>query len=148
MSVRKTLLPIDALLLGALCVALAALAADKTTWKPIDEALLKIDEKPAKFWTVYREEKDKHPKRLLLQLGARFLLIDMEAREVNEFRAEDFERRGKDLRQARSGPAGKVLQTGDWMLREAGMVRIIHVRLKEEGRVVEIQLPSLPDFRY
>ena len=123
-------------------------AADYTVWKPIEQALLKIDEKPVKLWTLYREEKDKHAKRLLLQLGARFLLIDTPSRAVDEFRPESFERHGKDLRQSRSGPPAKVLATGEWVLREAGMVRIIHVRLNDEGRAVEIQLPSLPDLRY
>ena len=136
------------LALALVFAAASAHAADKTVWKPIEEALLKIDEKPAKFWTVYREEKDKHPKKLLLQLGARFLLIDTENHEVDEFRPENFERRGRDLRQGRNGPPAKVLATSDWNLREAGLVRIIHARLKDEGRAVEIQLPSLPDLRY
>lgn len=143
MNLRKPIV-VAVVLLAAFSVA----SADKTVWKPIEEALLKIDEKPAKFWTVYREEKDKHAKRLLLQLGARFLLIDTESKGVDEFRPENFERRGKELRQGRSGPPGKTLPCSDWILREAGLVRIIHVRLSGEGRVVEIQLPSLPDLRY
>lgn len=137
-----------ALGLAMLLFTTTSLAGDKTVWKPIEQALLKIDEKPVKLWTLYREEKDKHGKHLLLQLGARFLLIDTQSRAVEEFRPESFERHGKDLRQSRTGPPAKVLATGDWVLREAGLVRIIHVRLSDEGRVVEIQLPSLPDLRY
>ncbi len=129
-------------------IAVPAPAADKTTWKPLDAALLKIDDKPVKLWSLYREEKDKHAKRLLLQLGSRFLLIDTESRQVEEFRPESFERHGKDLRSNRARPPAKLLPTSDWILREAGMVRIIHARLDDEGRVVEIQLPSLPDLRY
>jgi hypothetical protein len=136
------------LTLALVLAASSARAADKTVWKPIDEAMLKIDEKPVKLWSLFREEKDKHTKRLLLQLGSRFLLIDTENREVLELRPEGFERRGKDLRQGKTGPPAKVLPTSEWNLREAGMVRIIHARLSEEGRVVEIQLPSLPDLRY
>ena len=137
-----------AFLLVIFLLATISPAADKTAWKLIEAALLKIDEKPVKLWTLYREEKDKHAKRLLLQLGARFLLIDTEIREVNEFRPENIERRGKELRMNRTGPPAKVLATSDWQLREAGLVRIIHVRLNEEGRVIEIQLPSIPDLRY
>jgi len=125
-----------------------SLAADHSTWKPIENALLKIDEKPVKLWTAYRLEKDKIAKRLLLQLGSRYLLIDTEGREVLEFRPESFEHHGKDLRAGHATPPGKALATSDWILREAGMVRIIHVRLADEGRVIEIQLPSLPDLRY
>lgn len=123
-------------------------ATDNTVWKRIEAALLKIDEKPVKLWTLYRDEKDKHAKRMLLQLGTRFLLIDTQNRAVEEFPSESFERHGKDLRQSRSRAPAKTLATGDWMLREAGMVRIVHVKLNDEGRVVEIQLPSLPDLRY
>src|ERR1700682_4878568 len=65
-------------------------AADHSIWKPIENALLKIDEKPVKLWTAYRLEKDKIAKRLLLQLGSRYLLIDTEGREVLEFRPESF----------------------------------------------------------
>ena len=87
-------------------------------------------------------------KRLLLQLGSRYLLIDTEDREVREFRPESFDRHGKDLKAGRSEQTAKLLTTSEWLLREAGMVRIIHVRLVDEGRVIEIQLPSLPDLRY
>src|ERR1700693_1155980 len=93
-----------AFLLVIFLLATISPAADKTAWKLIEAALLKIDEKPVKLWTLYREEKDKHAKRLLLQLGARFLLIDTEIREVNEFRPENIERRGKELRMNRTGP--------------------------------------------
>jgi hypothetical protein len=135
-------------IVAILLVAGISPAADHTVWKPIEQALLKIDEKPVKQWTLYREEKDKHAKRFLLQLGARFLLIDTQSKAVEEFRPESFERHGKDLRQSRTGPPAKILATSDWVLREAGLVRIIHVRLNDEGRAVEIQLPSLPDLRY
>ncbi len=141
-------LTLAALCLTMLLITTMSLAGDKTVWKPIPEALLKIDEKPVKLWTAYREEKDKKVKRLLLQLGARFLLIDTELREVDEFRSENFEKAGKELRQGKTGPPAKVLATSDWVLREAGFVRIIRTRLVDEGRVVEIQLPSFPDLRY
>jgi hypothetical protein len=143
---RKTNTAIP-LALAIVFSAAPAHAADKTVWKPIEMAMLKIDEKPVKLWTLYREEKDKHPKRVLLRLGARYLLFDTENREVAEFQSVNFERRGKDLHQAKAGPAGKVLPSSDWILRESGFVRVIHARLAEEGRAVEIQLPSMPDLR-
>jgi hypothetical protein len=37
--------------------------------------------------------------------------------------------------------------TADWWMRDAGRARIIRVRLKEEGRVLEVQLPLRPDLR-
>jgi len=151
MDLRKTIpraCSSVALLLAMQFVATPSRAADKSIWKPIENALLKIDEKPVKLWTAYRTEKDKGVKRLLLQLGSRYLLIDTEDREVREFRPESFERHGKDLKAGRSEQTAKVLTTSEWLLREAGMVRIIHMRLTDEGRVIEIQLPSLPDLRY
>ncbi len=130
-----------------LTAALAASAADKIVWKPILEAMLKIDEKPVRLWNVYREDKDKKLRRLLLELGSRYLRFDTENREVAEYDPAVFERHGKELKLSRAAKPQRVLPTSEWVLRDAGTVWIIHARLTTEGRVVEIQLPKLPDLR-
>ena len=146
-------------LLVALALPPAILAAEKIVWKPVVLALLKVDGKPAKIWGVYVAQKKEH--LVLVQLGRRNLVLDTELREVIEIAPTAIQRKGKDLQWERAETANtentetqrtqrteeKALATADWWIRDAGRARIIRVRLKEEGRVLEVQLPLRPDQR-
>ena len=151
---------------------LAGQAAEKIVWKPVALAVLKVDDRPAKIWEVYVAQKKEH--LVLVQLGRRNLVLDTELREVVELPPAALQRKGKDLQwdraekpntenteaqraqredvekstgQEASAPTGKVLETTGWWIRDAGRARIIRVRLKAEGRVLEVQLPLRPDLR-
>jgi len=129
-----------------LCLAVTtATGADTLVWKPIVLALLKIDEKPVKLWNIYRPEKDKKLRRVLLQLGGRYLQFDTQAREVTEIPPQSFESHGKDLRMAQKTAPGKTVRTTDWLLRDMGSVWRIRAQLSDEGRVVEIDVIKTPD---
>lgn len=52
--------------------------------------MLRVDDAPPKNWQVYRSEKRKQ--FLLVQIGARFLLADLESRRVYELAAHTFTR--------------------------------------------------------
>lgn len=52
--------------------------------------MLRVDDAPPKNWQVYRSEKRKQ--LLLVQIGARFLLADLESRRVYELAAHTFTR--------------------------------------------------------
>lgn len=134
--------------------------AEKIVWKPVALALLKVDGRQAKFWNVYVAHKKEN--LVLVQLGRRNLVLDTELREVVEIPPAVLERKGKDLeweraekpntentetRSAQRKNEEKVLETADWWIRDAGRARIIRVRLSEEGRVLEVQLPLRPDQR-
>ena len=143
-------------------------AAEKIVWKPVALAVLKVDERPAKIWEVYVAQKREH--LVLVQLGRRNLVLDTELREVVEIPPAALQRKGKDLlweRAEKHNTEGaeapfdsaqgrqrtqrkdeeRALATADWWIRDAGRARIIRVRLKEEGRVLEVQLPLRPDLR-
>jgi hypothetical protein len=137
-----------------------AVAAEKIIWKPVTLALLKVDGRQAKFWNVYVAHKKEH--LVLVQLGRRNLVLDTELREVVEIPLAALERKGKDLQWERlektdaegaeaqspqSKNEEKVLATADWWIRDAGRARIVRVRLSDEGRVLEVQLPLRPDLR-
>ena len=124
-----------------------ALHAQSIDWRPIVNGVLKIDERPAKIWEIYVSEKDK--RRVLLQLGSRFLLIDTEGEEVSEIAPEAFERRKDALRWTPPTDNAKknVLPSEEWSQKHAGRARIIRLRLSKEGRRIEIQLPVTPDLR-
>src|SRR5437879_11777828 len=59
----------------------AASAKDKPlSWKPVEDALLRVNDAPPKEWEVYRAGKKNEP--LLLQIGNRLLLMETHDRKV------------------------------------------------------------------
>jgi hypothetical protein len=117
------------------------------TWKPIRDAIFKMDEKPVRGWNLFHAEKEKKEHRLLLKLGSRYLMFNAELRQIVEYDPAGFTPKGDSMEMARDAKPLKTVPTEDWILRDAGATSIIHAKLKEEGRVVEIQLPKLPDLR-
>jgi hypothetical protein len=131
----------------ALLLAFAAslLAAEKVTWKPIDDAVLRIDDSAPKQWSLYHAGKKYDP--LLLQLGSRVLVIYVRNKEVYEIPPAQFERKGPDLLWRESDKPEKPLSTSDWSTRDIGSAWRVRVKLADEGRLVDIQIPQTPDFR-
>jgi hypothetical protein len=125
----------------------AAPVPDKVVWSPIADVLFRIDSKPAKLWTLYQARKDKKEHRLLLQLGARYLMFDTQLRLITEYDPAAFEKKGNGYEMPREAKATKALPSEEWILRDVGTSFLIHARLKDEGRLLEIQLPKMPDLR-
>ena len=137
-----------ALLLLLLAAPLpAASAPEKVVWMPVSDALFRIDSRPAKFWTLYHAGKDKKEHRLLLQIGTRYLMIDTQLRLITEYEPAVFEKKGSGYEMPRDTKGLKALPTQDWVLRDVGTSFLISTKLKDEGRLLEIQLPKLPDLR-
>jgi hypothetical protein len=148
-------------LAGAVLAFAVPAAAEKLVWKPVVAAVLKVDEKPVKYWEVYQAEK--RPHLILVQLGQRFLMLDAKAREVYEISPEQLARKKKQLEGEHPGslvaeppqeekgaarkPPAQVLASEDWATRNAGRAWVVRMRLAAEGRVLEVQLPQVPDFR-
>ena len=131
----------------ALLVALSAPAycADKIVWKPIPDAILQIDERPVKLWNLFQAGKKIDP--LLLQLGARSLVIYVRHQQVYEIKSGQLEHKGEDLLWHESDKPAKHLATSDWSTRDIGSAIRIRVKLAEEGRLIDIQIPQMPDLR-
>lgn len=140
-------LPAIAALFFVFASAPAPAAPEKVLWMPISDALFQIDSRPAKLWTLYHAGKDKKEHRLLLQIGTRYLMIDTQLRLITEYDPAAFEKKGKDCEMARETKGLKALPTEAWILRDMGTSMLIQTKLKEEGRVLEIHLPKMPDFR-
>jgi hypothetical protein len=136
---------VPALVLAAALGAGPVLAADQVVWKPLENAVLKIDERPAKIWNIYRAEKKDH--LLLVTLGRRFLMLDVREHEIYELDPAKFERKSKELLWHEADRPAKPLATTDWMVRDAGRARRIRARLADEGRVLEVQVPVQRDLR-
>ena len=124
----------------------ATWAAEKIVWKPLDRVVLKVDEKPARIWSVYRVEKKDN--LLLVALGRRYLLLDIREHQIYELDPAKLERRDKDLLWREADRPAKPLPTDDWTVRDVGPARRIRAKLASEGRVLEVQVPIQPDLRH
>ena len=132
---------------GALLTASQAFAGDKAvSWKPIQQALLRVDDQPVKNWNVYQESKKGDP--LLLQMGNRFLLIQVHERKIFELAPAKIEHKGAELLWDPAGRPAEPLATSDWIIRDIGFAYRIGARLAAENRVLDLQLPHPMDLRY
>jgi hypothetical protein len=132
---------------GVLLLALTvgAHAAEKVTWKPIPDAVLRIDDRAPKQWSLFHAGKKYDP--LLLQLGSRILVIYARNRAVYEIPPSEVEHKGGDLLWREIDKPEKPLATSDWSTRDIGSAWRVRVKLAEEGRLVDIQIPQMPDLR-
>jgi hypothetical protein len=128
-----------------LVLATGALAAEKVTWKPITDAVLRIDDRAPKQWSLYHAGKKYDP--LLLQLGSRVLVIYVRNQAVYEIPPTQLEHKGEDLLWRETDKPEKPLATSDWSTRDIGSAWRVRVKLTEEGRLVDIQIPQMPDLR-
>jgi hypothetical protein len=148
---------IAALVMCCFAFSMSATADESVTFKAVDFAILKIDERPAKIWDVYLAEKRKN--LILIRLGIRYLLLDTEARKVFEIVPEAFDQKGSELllkeekerntAEAQSGrgedkPLRKLLSSEDWQIKDAGPTLIYRLKLSAEGRVFEVHLRTIP----
>jgi hypothetical protein len=128
-----------------LSLVTVAPAAEKITWKPITDAVLRIDDRAPKQWSLYHAGKKYDP--LLLQLGSRVLVVYVRNQAVYEIPAAQLEHRGEDLVWRETDKPEKPLPTSDWSTRDVGSAWRVRVKLTEEGRLVDIQIPQMPDLR-
>jgi hypothetical protein len=135
--------------IAGLCLAVMSVsrAADKEkiVWKSIPNAILQVDSRAPKLWNVFQAGKKFDP--LLLQLGSRYLVIYVRNMEVYEIKPELLEHKGEDLLWRESDKPAKPVATSDWSVKDVGSASRILVKLSDEGRVVNIEIPQMPDLR-
>ncbi len=136
---------IFAALLLALAASSRAADKDKIVWKSIPDAILQVDSRAPKLWNVYEAGKKLDP--LLLQLGSRFLVIYVHTMEVYEIKPEQLGHKGEDLLWRETDKPAKPLATSDWSTRDVGSAWRVRVKLADEGRLIDIQIPQMPDLR-
>jgi hypothetical protein len=137
------------LVIGAALFATPAFAADKdkpVTWKPITQALLRVNDQPVKNWNVYEQNKKGDP--LLLAMGDRYLLIRVHERKIFELPSARIEHKGAELLWDPATLPAEPLATTEWLIKDVGFAYRLGVRLVAENRVVDLQLPHPMDLRY
>jgi hypothetical protein len=118
---------------------------EKIVWKPIPDAILQVDSRAPKVWNVFQAGKKFDP--LLLQLGSRYLVIYVHNMEVYEIKPEQFDHKGEDLLWRETDKPAKPVPTSDWSTKDVGSASRILLTLAGEGRVINIQIPQVPDLR-
>jgi len=117
-----------------------AFAGDKAvTWKPAAQALLRVDDQPVKNWNLYQEGKKTDP--LLLQMGNRFLLIEVRDHKIFELAPATVEHKGAELLWDPADRPSEPLATTDWIVKDVGFAYRTSARLVAENRVLDLQLP-------
>lgn len=140
----KLILGIAGLSLALMSVSRAA-DKEKIVWKSIPDAILQVDSRAPKLWNVFQAGKKFDP--LLLQLGSRYLVIYVRNMQVYEIKPEQLGHKGEDLLWRESDRPAKPLATSDWSTKDVGSASRILVKLADEGRVINIEIPQMPDLR-
>jgi hypothetical protein len=118
---------------------------DRIVWKSIPDAILQVDSRAPKEWNVYQAGKKSDP--LLVQLGFRYLVFYVRNMEVFELKPEQLEHKGDDLLWRETDKPAKPLATSDWSTKDVGSATRILVKLSGEGRLINIEIPHIPDLR-
>src|SRR3984885_4869347 len=118
---------------------------DKIVWKSVPNAILQVDSRAPKIWNVFQTGKKFDP--LLLQLGARYLVIYVRNMEVYEIKPEQLDHKGEDLLWRETDKPAKPMATSEWNIKDVGSASRILLKLSDEGRAINIEIPQMPDLR-
>ena len=114
-------------------------------WKPSEDAMLRVDDRPVAQWSVYQEAKKIDP--LIVQMNNRYLLIDQRLRRIFELDPKTIVRKGADIYWDPSDHPAKPLDTSEWLVRDVGAAYKISAKLIAENKVVDVQIPHPLDLR-
>jgi hypothetical protein len=116
-------------------------------WKPVDGAELKLDGKPPLTWNVYQPDKKKQSNLILVLLGHRYLALDMKAKLVYAVAPSDLHAVGRDFETDDLLQPARRIPSTKWTARDIGPAESIQLTLGDYGRVLDVQLPHMPDLR-
>lgn len=116
-------------------------------WKSVPQAQCKLDDKTPLAWNIFQTDKKKEANLVLVLLGHRYVALDIKAKLAYNVSPADLQARGADFESGNLFLPSRVLPTNNWSLRDAGRVEIIKLTLGDYGRVLNVELPHLPDMR-
>ncbi len=116
-------------------------------WKLLDMAQLKLDGKPPLKWSVYQPDKKKQSNLVLVLLGRRYLALDTKAKTVYAVIPSDLHADGKNVETNDVIQPSRKIPSSEWAMRDVGPAESIKLTLGDYGRVLEVQLPHMPDMR-
>jgi hypothetical protein len=116
-------------------------------WKQIPDAQLKLDSKVPLNWNVFLPDKKKLGNLVLVLIGRRYIALDIKSKIAYAVELADLKAQGKDFESDSPVKSDHVIPTTEWSERDAGPAEIVKLTLGDYGRVLEIQLPHMPDIR-
>lgn len=143
---------ICAFLLGCAISPKSAIAAPESDagqmhWKAVVGAQLKIDDKIPLTWNVYQPDKKKQSNLVLALLGHRYLMLDIKKKHIYQVMPSDLHAQDRDFDSGDLAKPALLIPTTNWNDRDVGPAEVVQVTLGDYGRVLEVELPHMPDMR-
>jgi len=130
-----------------MCAFAAEDKSERIHWKQLQAAQLKLDGKAPLSWNVYQPDKKKESNLVLVLLGHRYLALDMKAKLVYAVFPDDLHVLGKDFETDDLMQSSRIIPSTEWIIRDVGPAESVKLTLGDYGRVLEVQLPHMPDLR-
>jgi len=132
----------SAALVALLLLAAAASAGardKKLIWKPVNQALLKLNNHPVKTWDVLQPDKNKN--LVLVQVLRDWYILNLKEKRAYKVERKDFETRGENLAGPEPDKHTPAVKTNGWDSHDIGPAQQITIRFAETGDVLAIELP-------
>jgi hypothetical protein len=138
---KRGILTATALVAGLIAAAgprAEAGAKKKVVWKPVMEALLKLNEHPVKHWNVLQA--DKNHNLLLVQVSRDWYVFNLKRKLLYRADPNDFEARGENLVGPVPDRNTPRVKTDAWDSHNVGLAQQITVELAKSGDKLTIEL--------
>ncbi len=116
-------------------------------WKSVGRAQLKLENKTPLQWNVYQTEKKKEANLVLVQLGRRYMALDIKGKVAYYVFPSDLQAKGPDFESGNLFVQSRVMPTTAWTVRDVGPAEMIKLTLGDYGRALDVELPHMPDLR-
>jgi hypothetical protein len=136
---KSGILASAALLAVFVLLAPAGARDKKLIWKPVNQALLKLNNHAVKTWNVFQPDKNRN--LVLVQVLNGWYILNLKQKRAYKVERKDFESRGENL----AGPAPDkdtpVVKTEGWDSHDIGPAQQITIKFADNGDVLAIELP-------
>jgi hypothetical protein len=116
-------------------------------WKSVGRAQLKLEDKTPLQWNVYQTDKKKEANLVLIQLGRRFMALDIKGKVAYYVFPSDLQAKGLDFESGNLFVQSRVMPTTAWSVRDVGPAEMVKLTLGDYGRAIDVELPHMPDLR-
>jgi hypothetical protein len=151
LNVTRRAIRVSLLLVIVITAVAGALVANADSgrylWKSVPTAQCKLDDRVPLAFNVFLPDKKKEQYLVLVLLGRRYLALDIKARRAYSVVPSDLTAKGADFESGDLFVDSRILPADNWSVRDVGPAELVRLTLKDYGRVLQIELPHMQDFR-
>jgi hypothetical protein len=128
--------------------AQSAVTEKQIHWTPLTDAQLKLDSKPPLTWGVYEPDKKTKKKgsdQILILLGHRYVMLDINARLAYVVYPEEVHAAGSDFESDDLAKMSNLIPSSDWTVRDVGPAELVRLTLGDYGRVLDVSIAHPPN---